>query len=167
MKIYGVTGRKNCGKTGLVERLVAAFTARGLRVATIKHAHHEADVDHPGTDSHRHRRAGAGQVLLATPDRWALMTELRGAPEPSLRDLIGQLAPHDLVLVEGFKSGSHPMIECYRAAAGQALLAPEHPNIRAIASDCPIEARRDGVALPLFGLDDTGAVADFIWSDLT
>ena len=164
MKIYGITGWKNCGKTGLTERLVAEFTARGLRVATIKHAHMTADIDQPGTDSHRHRLAGAGQVLLATKDRWALMSELRGAPEPSVEDLIARLDPHDLVLIEGYKSGPHPKVECRRAAvgSGKPLIARDNFGVRMVASDAPIA----GLDVPVLALDDTKAIADFIWADL-
>ena len=102
MKVYGVTGWKNAGKTTLVERLVTEISGRGLTVSTIKHAHHSADIDEPGRDSFRHREAGAREVLLATPERWALMHELRGAPEPKVEDLIARLAPVDLVIIEGF-----------------------------------------------------------------
>ena len=102
MKLWGVTGWKNTGKTGLMERLVAQFTGRGLTVSTVKHAHHSFDVDQPGKDSYRHRAAGAHQVLLSSGARWALMSELRGAEEPGLDDLLPKLAPVDLVLVEGF-----------------------------------------------------------------
>lgn len=165
MKVYGITGWKNSGKTGLTERLVAEFSARGLRVATIKHAHQSADIDQAGTDSHRHRTAGAGQVLLATKDRWVLMTELRGASEPSVGDLIARLDPHDLVLIEGFKAGSHPKVECHRAAArsDMPLIAQDSATIRVIAADGPVA----NVSVPVLSLDDTSAIADFIWTDLT
>ncbi|MEM6905618.1 MAG: molybdopterin-guanine dinucleotide biosynthesis protein B, partial [Pseudomonadota bacterium] len=108
MNVYGVVGWKNAGKTTLVERLVAEITARGLSVSTIKHTHHGVDVDQPGKDSHRHREAGARQVILASGARWALMTELRGQPEAPLEALLGQLAPVDLVIVEGYKRDAHP-----------------------------------------------------------
>ena len=108
MNVFGVTGWKNAGKTGLMERLVAEFCSRGLRVSTLKHAHHSFDVDHPGKDSHRHRMAGASQVLLASTERWALMNEHRGAPEPSLAALLAKLDPVDMVLVEGWKRDTHP-----------------------------------------------------------
>lgn len=161
MKVYGVTGWKNSGKTGLMERLVAHFTAMGLRVSTIKHAHHSTDIDHPGRDSFRHRTAGAHEVILATPHRWAIMHELRGADEPGLDDLLARLSPVDLVLVEGYKSAPHPKIECHRAATGQGLLAHENNTIRAVASDsaphCPH---------PVIDLNDTGAIAAFILKDL-
>ena len=111
------TGWKNAGKTGLMERLVAEFTARGMSVSTIKHAHHAVDVDQPGTDSYRHREAGAREVVLASARRFAVMHELRDAEEPTLEALIARLAPVDLVLVEGYKRAPHPKIEAYRAAA--------------------------------------------------
>jgi molybdopterin-guanine dinucleotide biosynthesis protein MobB len=157
MRVYGITGWKNTGKTTLTERLVADLTGRGLRVSTVKHAHHGADVDHPGRDSHRHRLAGAGQVIVASPLRWALMTELRDAPEPPLADLLARLDPCDLVLVEGFKSASHPKIEAFRHEAGRSLLAPGNPTIRAIARDVPLDH-----PLPQFDLDDIPAIAGFI-----
>ncbi len=161
MKLWGIAGWKNSGKTGLMERLVAEFTARGLRVSTVKHAHHSFDVDHPGKDSYRHRAAGAAQVMLSSGTRWALMTELQGADEPPLADLLAQLAPVDLVLVEGFKRESHPKIEAHRAETGQGLLAPNDPTIRAVASDGAPETGR-----PVLDLDDTAAIADFIAAEL-
>lgn len=161
MKIYGVTGWKNCGKTGLMERLVAEFCERGLSVSTLKHAHHSTDVDHPGTDSFRHRTAGASEVILASPNRVAIMQELRGAPEPSFESLLARLRPVDLVLVEGFKREAHPKIEANRQEAGQPLIAPKDTSIRAVASDSPLELDR-----PVFDLDDTAAIADFIAQEL-
>ncbi|WP_289153355.1 bifunctional molybdopterin-guanine dinucleotide biosynthesis adaptor protein MobB/molybdopterin molybdotransferase MoeA [uncultured Salipiger sp.] len=161
MKVYGVTGWKNAGKTGLMERLVAEITARGFSVSTVKHAHHTTDVDQPGTDSFRHRQAGAGEVLLASPNRWALMAELRDAHEPPLEALLARLSPADLVLVEGYKSAPHPKIEAHRAETGKPLLSAENNSVRAIASDAPVES-----PLPRFDLDDTGAIADFILADL-
>ena len=158
MKVFGVTGWKNSGKTVLVERLVAELTARGLTVATVKHAHHGFDVDHPGKDSHRHRAAGAAQVAVASRTRWALMTELRGAPEPTLDALLARLDPVDLVLVEGYKRDRHPKIEARRAATAQDLIAAGDDTIEAIASDAPLP----GLAVPVFALDDIPAIADFI-----
>ena len=157
MRVVGVVGWKDSGKTGLVERLVAHLTARGLRVSTVKHAHHEAEVDRPGTDSHRHRAAGATQVILATPASWALMTELRGAPEPDLAALLTRLDPCDLVLVEGFKRGHHPKIEAHRTATSRAPLAATDPSVMAVASD---GAPR--VGCPVVPLDDTPAVAELV-----
>ena len=158
MRVYGVTGWKNAGKTGLIERLVAEFTLRGLRVSTLKHAHHSFDVDHPGRDSHRHRMAGAQQVLLSSANRWALMSELRGGDEPALSDMLRRLDPVDLILIEGWKRDSHPKIEAWRSAAANPLIAPNDPTIRAVASDVPL----DLPGRALFHLDDTVAIADFI-----
>ncbi|KIC28614.1 molybdopterin-guanine dinucleotide biosynthesis protein B [Leisingera sp. ANG-M6] len=161
MKIYGVTGWKNNGKTGLMERLVAEFCARGFSVSTIKHAHHATDVDQPGTDSHRHRQAGAAEVVLASAGRVAIMQELRGAAEPPLAELLARLNPVDLVLVEGYKREPHPKIEAFRQAAGTELIAPRDPSIRAIASDTTLELDR-----PVFDLNDTAAIVDFIQAEL-
>lgn len=157
MRVFGITGWKNTGKTTLTERLVAEIAGRGRTVATIKHAHHAADVDHPGRDSYRHRAAGAGQVIISSPARWALMTELRGAPEPTLADLLFRLDPVDLVLVEGFKGEAHPKIETHRTEVGQGLLAFADQTIRAVASDGAPE-----VEVPLFPLDSVTDIADFI-----
>ena len=162
MKHYGITGWKNCGKTGLMERLVTHFTGQGLRVSTIKHTHHAVDLEVAGTDTHRHRVAGADQVMLASASRSALLTEHRDAPEPELGDLLAQMAPVDLVLVEGFKSSDHPKVEAHRAAAGiSALLAETNMTIRAVASDSNPSA-----SVPVFDLDDTAAIAAFIAQDL-
>ena len=161
MKLYGVVGWKNSGKTGLMERLVADFSARGLRIATIKHAHHDFDIDQPGTDSARHRAAGAVQVLLASSRRWALMSELGDAPEPPLGTLIERLDPCDLVLIEGYKREQHAKIEAHRAATGQPLIAPGDASVRAVASDTALTLDR-----PVFDLDDTAAIADFILSEV-
>ena len=158
MKLYGVTGWKNSGKTVLMERLVAEFTRRGVSVSTIKHAHHDTDIDHPGRDSFRHREAGAREVVVSSPNRWALMHELRGAGEPKLEDLVARLSPVDLILVEGYKRAPHPKVEAHRRETGRPLLAAENTSIRAVASDEPL----DGLAVPLLGLDDTAAIADFI-----
>ena len=157
MHIYGVTGWKNAGKTTLMERLVAEIAGRRLSVSTVKHAHHDTDVDQPGRDSFRHRQAGAAQVLLASPRRWALMTELRGADEPALADLLPRLAPVDLVLVEGYKAAPHPKLEVWRAVNGRPPLAERTDSIRAIAADGKVET-----ALPVLPLDDVAAIADFI-----
>ena len=162
MKLYGVTGWKNAGKTGLMERLVAEFTSRGLTVSTLKHAHHTFDVDQPGKDSRRHRDAGAHQVLLSSHTRWALMTELGDADEPPLADLLARMAPVDLILIEGWKRDRHPKVEAWRADTGRPLIAPDDPTIRAIA------AKGDpGIAdRPVRDLDDTVAIADFIAAEV-
>jgi len=159
MKIYGVTGWKNNGKTTMVERLVTELAGRGLIVSTIKHAHH-AFIDHEGRDSYRHRHAGAQEVLVGSGGRWALIHELRGAPEPSLDDLIAKLSPCDLVLIEGYKRSPHPKVEVHRAAASQGLIAEDDDTIRLIATDTPLEIDR-----PQFGLDEITAIADFILAD--
>lgn len=161
MKIYGIVGYKNAGKTGLMERLVTHITGRGFTVSTLKHAHHTFDVDQPGKDSHRHRVAGAQQVLLASGTRWALMTELRDAPEPPLTDLLAQLAPVDLVLVEGYKRDSHAKVEAFRNETGNPLIARNDDTVRAVASDSPLDVDR-----PVFDLNDTKAIADFILSEV-
>ena len=161
MKVYGVTGWKNAGKTGLMERLVAEITRRGFTVSTIKHAHHSFDVDHPGKDSHRHRIAGAREVLLASRNRVALMQELRDSPEPPLSDLLARLSPVDLVLIEGYKRDTHPKVEAHRAVTGNPLIAPGDPTVRAVASDTPLTLDR-----PVFDLDDTVAIADFILAEV-
>ena len=157
MKIFGVTGWKNSGKTGLMERLITEFTARGLSVSSIKHAHHSFDIDHPGRDSYRHRDAGARQVLLASRNRWALMHELRNEDEPSLGDLLKQLLPVDLVLIEGYKRDRHPKIEPHRKETGQPLIAPEDETIVAVASDTLVTIDR-----PVLDLNDTASIANFI-----
>tara|TARA_R110002020_G_scaffold104547_29_gene244579 strand:- start:1049 stop:1540 length:492 start_codon:yes stop_codon:yes gene_type:complete len=162
VKVYGVTGWKNAGKTGLVTRLVSEIAGRGLTVSTLKHAHHTFDVDQKGRDSYRHREAGASEVLVAGAARYALMGELRGEEEPSFTQLLARLKPVDLVLVEGYKREAHPKIEAYRAEAGHDLIAPGDPSIRAIASDVAIDVDR-----PVFDLDDTTAIADFILAELT
>ena len=157
MNVFGVVGYKNTGKTGLMERLVANITARGFSVSTIKHAHHNFDVDHEGKDSYRHRRAGASQVLLSSGTRWALMSELRSAKEPTLESLLAQLDPVNLILIEGYKSNSHPKIETYRQVIKGTLLAPNDHTIIGVAADCKVS-----VSQPVFNLDDTTKIANFI-----
>ena len=161
MRLYGVVGWKNAGKTGLMERLVTEITGRGISVSTVKHAHHTFDVDHAGKDSHRHRVAGATEVLLASRNRFALMHELRTEEEPALEDLLKMLSPVDLVLVEGYKRDKHPKVEAHRSVTGNPLIAPDDPTVRAVASDTPLELDR-----PVFDLNDTKAVADFILSEV-
>ena len=160
MRVFGVIGWKNAGKTTLMERLVAEITRRGFSVSTIKHAHHTFDVDHQGKDSWRHREAGAREVLVAASQRWALMSELRGADEPALAELLARMDPVDLVLIEGYKRDSHPKVEVHRAATGHPLIAPGDPTVRAIACDSALATDR-----PLLDLDDITAIADFIARD--
>jgi molybdopterin-guanine dinucleotide biosynthesis protein B len=161
MNIFGVVGYKNAGKTGLMERLVSDIASRGFTVSTLKHAHHSFDVDHPGKDSFRHRQAGAHQVLLSSRQRWALMSETRGAPEATLDELLARLDPVDLILVEGYKRDSHAKIEAFRKETGNPLLAHGDPTIRAIASDCALD-----VSQPVFDLNNTKAIADFILQEV-
>lgn len=167
MKLFGIVGWKNSGKTGLMERLVAEFVSRGVTVSTIKHAHHEFDVDQPGKDSFRHRAAGAQEVLLASANRWVLMHELRGAEEPSLQELLSKLGEVDLVLVEGFKNEDHPKIEAHRAETQQSLLAKNDRAIRAVASNVPDKVASEVSRQAVFSLDDTNALADFISAELS
>ena len=157
MKVIGIAGWSGAGKTTLLTRVIPCLAARGMRVSTVKHAHHAFDVDQPGKDSHTHREAGATEVLVSSANRFALMHELRGAPEWTLDALLEKLSPVDLVLVEGFKTQAHPKLEVYRAAVGQALLHPEDENIVAIASDGPVTA-----SVPVVALDDIEAVADIL-----
>jgi molybdopterin-guanine dinucleotide biosynthesis protein B len=158
MRIFGFAGFSGSGKTTLIEKLVPLLTGGGLRVSLIKHAHHAFDVDRPGKDSYRHREAGCSEVLVSSSNRWALMHELRGAPEPSLYELVGHLSPCDLVLVEGFKREPIPKLEIHRAAtAGAGLIFPHDPHIVGIATDVPLVTR-----LPVFDLEDFEEIADFI-----
>ena len=157
--VIAIVGWKNSGKTTLAERLIEEFTRRGLKVASIKHAHHSFDIDRAGTDSDRHRKAGAGEVVVISRQRWAMIGELRDAPEPPLREVLGWFGPADLILVEGFKTEPLPKIEVRRkAVAGEALLAADDPNVLAIAADYAAE----GHGRPVLPLDDVGKVADFI-----
>jgi molybdopterin-guanine dinucleotide biosynthesis protein MobB len=166
MKVYGVIGWKNSGKTGLMERLITALRAQGYSVSSIKHAHHAFDIDQPGKDSFRHRHAGAGEVLLASRHRWVLMHENAPDQEPLLAELLARLAPVDIVLVEGYKRDNHPKIEAHRTATGQPLIAPDDHTVRAVASDTVIRLREMGWQGPAFDLDDADALAKFILSDL-
>ena len=161
MRVYGVVGWKNSGKTTLMERLVSEITGRGFTVSTIKHAHHVFDVDRPGKDSYRHREAGAREVLVASGARWALMRELREEEEPPLEQLLARLAPVDLVLIEGYKRDAHPKVEAHRAETGAPLIASEDSTVKAVATNDPVEA-----AQPLLPLDNASAVADFILGEV-
>lgn len=161
MRLIGLAGWSGAGKTTLLEKLIPELAGRGLSVSTLKHAHHAFDVDKPGKDSWVHRQAGATEVLISSANRFALMREHRGAPEPTLAELLERLAPVDLVLVEGFKRGPHPKIEVWRAANGKPFLHPEDPTIRAIASDQAL----DGMPLPVVDLNDTGAIANIVLAE--
>jgi len=154
MKVIGLAGWSGAGKTTLLSRIVPHFLGMGLRVSVIKHAHHGFDVDVPGKDSWVHRQSGATEVLVSSGKRWALMHELREAPEPRLPELLKKMSRVDLIIVEGFKSESHRKIEVHRAANGKPLLFPDDPAIAGIATDGAIET-----ALPVAHLDDIPAVA--------
>jgi len=157
MKVFGIAGWSNSGKTTLIERLLPLLAARGLRVSIVKHAHQKFDIDRPGKDSFRFREAGSHEVLISSPARWALMREHHGAPEASLPELLSHLSPCDLVLVEGFKREAIPKLEVHRVALGKALLSPDDPSIVAIASDVALE-----VGLPQYRLDEIDQIADAI-----
>ena len=157
-KIMGIVGWKNSGKTTLVEALVREMTARGMRISTVKHAHHAFEIDVPGKDSHRHREAGAHEVIVASGQRWALMHELKAAPEPPLGELLAKLAPCDLVLVEGFKQSTHPKIEVARFRREEGLIADQDAAVVAVATDDETLAGRH-LALPL---NDAAAIIKFI-----
>ena len=154
MKVIGLAGWSGAGKTTLLTRVVPHLLGQGLRVSVIKHAHHSFDVDVPGKDSWLHRQSGATEVLVSSGLRWALMHELRGAPEPRLPELLKKMSPVDLVIVEGFKSEPHRKIEVHRSANGKALLFPQDPGIVGLATDAAVET-----VLPTAHLDDIPAVA--------
>ncbi len=156
--VLGIAGWSGSGKTTLVRALIPELTGRGLRVSTIKHAHHNFDVDQPGKDSYEHRHAGAAEVLVSSARRWALMHEHRGEPEPTLWELLSKLAPVDLVLVEGFKHEGQDKLEVHRPALGKPLLAAEDPKVVAIASDAEIP----DVRVQVLDLNEVAGVADFI-----
>ncbi|PKO86618.1 MAG: molybdopterin-guanine dinucleotide biosynthesis protein B [Betaproteobacteria bacterium HGW-Betaproteobacteria-12] len=161
MKVFGIAGYSGSGKTTLLEKLIPCFTARGLKVSVIKHAHHGFDIDRPGKDSYRHREAGANEVLLSCHDRWALMHERRSDNEVSLDELLGRLAPCDLVLIEGFKQEPVPKLEVYRPENGKPPLFPERRDIVAVATDAAIDT-----TLPCLPLDDVEQIAEFVMTTL-
>lgn len=157
MKIFGFAGYSGSGKTTLIEQIVPQFAMQGLKVSLIKHAHHGFDIDRPGKDSYRHREAGCTEVLVTSNQRWVLMHELSGEPEPGLQQQLKRIAPCDLVLVEGFKKEPIQKLEIHRAAMGKPLLQPDDPYIVAIASDTPIKA-----GVPVLDLNDPEQIAGFI-----
>ena len=161
MKVFGIAGWSGSGKTTLLEKLIPQFTARGLKVAVIKHAHHGFDIDRPGKDSYRHREAGASEVLLSCSDRWALLHERRAASGVTLDELLARLAPCDLVLVEGFKQEPIPKLEVYRPENGKPPLFPGRSDIVAVASNAGV-----ATSLPRLALDDVAGIADFVMNTL-
>ncbi len=157
MKVIGIAGYSGSGKTTLIEKTIPLLVAEGLTVSLVKHAHHAFDVDQPGKDSYRHRHAGCTEVLVSSDLRWALMHELRGAPEPTLAEQLRHLSPCDVVLVEGYKNEPIDKIEVHRRAAGAPLLYPDDPHVVAIATDEPLDTRLQQLAL-----DDAAGVARFL-----
>lgn len=158
MKVLGIVGWSGSGKTSLLVEVLPILKEHGLKVSTMKHAHHRFDVDKPGKDSFRHREAGASEVLVVTSSRWVLMHESREESEPSIESLIERMTPVDLLLIEGFKTHHHPKLEIHRDSEGKPLLCPEDPEIVAVASDIPLP----GLKIPRLDLNDPVAIADFI-----
>lgn len=158
MRIIGLAGWSGSGKTTLITKLVPVLKARGLRVSTLKHAHHGFDLDRPGKDSFRHREAGATEVIVSSASRWAILHELRDEEEWNLLDLVAKMSPVDLVLVEGFKRDPFPKIEIHRAGNGKPLIQPEDPYIVAIAADVAVPQ----AAVPVVDLDNVDAIADLL-----
>jgi molybdopterin-guanine dinucleotide biosynthesis protein B len=158
MRIIGLAGWSGSGKTTLLTKVLPRLIARGKKVSTLKHAHHGFDIDRPGKDSFEHRSAGATEVLVVSANRWALMHELRGRPEPGLHELLSKLSPADLVLIEGFKRQPFPKLEVHRIANGKPLLHPEDDWIVAVASDTPLPQ----VDVPVVDLNDIETIADLL-----
>jgi len=158
MRIIGLAGWSGSGKTTLLTKLIPVLNARGLKVSTIKHAHHNFDLDQPGKDSHTHRGSGASEVFISSARRWAHMHELRGEAELKLKQIVPRLSPVDLVIVEGFKREPHPKLEIYREAVGKPLLQPDDDWIVAVASDGPVPKSQ----VPVISLDDVEKIADVL-----
>jgi molybdopterin-guanine dinucleotide biosynthesis adapter protein len=157
-KLLGIVGFKNAGKTTLTERLVSELTSRNYRISTVKHAHHAFDIDQEGRDSWRHRQAGASEVAVVSANRWALVHELRGAPEPALQEIVGKLAPCDLVVTEGYKWEGHPKIEVRNLGLAHPELAGKDSTVIAIAANGSIS----DPPVPVFDRENIKAIADFI-----
>lgn len=157
MKIFGFAGWSGSGKTTLVKAVIPALLARGLTVSTIKHTHHNFDMDKPGKDSFEHRAAGAHEVVISSATRWALLHENRGEPELDIAGMLERMAPVDLVLIEGFKSYPHPKMEVHRPEVGKSLLCVDDPSIVAVATTQSLDVR-----IPQLSLDDPEAVTDFV-----
>jgi molybdopterin-guanine dinucleotide biosynthesis protein B len=161
MRVIGLAGWSGSGKTTLVTKVIPVLVSRGLRVATVKHAHHDFDIDQPGKDSWLHRRAGACEVAVISSRRWAIVHELGEETEPSLEGALIKLSPVDLVIVEGFKRHSHPKLEVYRAAVGKPLLHPEDDCIVAVATDAPLPQAQ----VPVIMLDDIATIANVLQAE--
>jgi molybdopterin-guanine dinucleotide biosynthesis adapter protein len=165
MRIIGLAGWSGSGKTTLVTAVIPVLIKRGLKVATVKHAHHDFDTDQPGKDSWLHRQAGASEVAIVSSRRWAIVHELgqgqKQEPEPPLTEVLAKLSPVDLVIVEGFKRHSHPKLEVFRGAVGKPLLYPDDDCIVAIASDAPLPQAE----LPVLMLDDIAAIANVLQAE--
>ncbi|MGE8564902.1 MAG: molybdopterin-guanine dinucleotide biosynthesis protein B [Achromobacter sp.] len=155
--VFGIAGRSGSGKTTLIEAMLPLLAARGLRVNVIKHSHHDFQMEPPGKDSARFRQAGAQEVVVASPFRYAIVHELRGAPEPTLEEQVARLSPADLVLVEGFKHAAIARIEVYRPALGKPPLHTEDSGFLAVVTDAPLDT-----ALPCLPLNDPARVVDFL-----
>lgn len=158
MRLFGLAGWSGSGKTTLMVRLLPELCGRGLVVSTVKHAHHSFDIDRPGKDSYEHRVAGAREVMISSANRWAIVHENRGEPEASLDELVARMSPADLLMVEGFKAGTHDKIEVYRRSVGKPLLCTGDPNVVAVASDGAVPE----AAVPVLDIDDVPSIADFI-----
>ena len=161
MRIIGLAGWSGSGKTTLVTKVIPVLVKRGLKVATIKHAHHEFDIDQPGKDSWLHRQAGASEVAIVSSRRWAIVHELGDEPEPPLSAMLAKLSPVDLVIIEGFKRHPHPKLEVYRAVVGKPLLHPDDDCIVAVATDAPLPAAQ----VPVLMLDDIEGVANALQAE--
>jgi molybdopterin-guanine dinucleotide biosynthesis protein B len=161
MRIIGLAGWSGSGKTALVTNLIPVLVRRGLKVATVKHAHHDFDTDQPGKDSWLHRQAGASEVAIVSSRRWAIVHELGDEPEPPLGDVLAKLSPVDLVIVEGFKRYRHPKLEVYRAVIGKPLLHPDDDCIVAIATDAPLPQAQ----LPVLMLGDVESIATMLQAE--
>jgi molybdopterin-guanine dinucleotide biosynthesis protein B len=161
MRIIGLAGWSGSGKTTLVSNVIPVLVRRGLKVATVKHAHHEFDIDKPGKDSWLHRQAGACEVAIVSSRRWAIVHELGEEPEPPLAEVLAKLSPVDLVVVEGFKRHSHPKLEVYRAALGKPLMHPDDDCIVAVATDAPLPRAQ----VPVLMLDDFERIADMLQAE--
>jgi molybdopterin-guanine dinucleotide biosynthesis protein B len=160
MKAIGIVGWSGSGKTTLITQLIPLLASRGLRIATLKHAHHAFDVDQPGKDSYEHRKAGASEVIVSSARRWVQMHEVGDGAEATLAELLQRLSPCDLVLIEGYKTERHPKLEVFRESVGKSALHPTDSRIVAVASDKPLS----GLAIPQVDLNDIAAVADVVWA---